>query len=378
MDATETGPSQLILNPWAPQLATDSFPGHDTSKSSNPTRANNADNHYWCTVCEEPKSYKDSGSWKKHEKEHETMFICELDNAAESSRAGQSQAFKCKRRDIMVKHLNMSHRITDAHQGRDLADQWRHTVKKQAWSCGFCITLFLTFQDRLRHVDIEHFRRYQSVCEWDLNKVILGLLQQPNMKMAWKTRTASLPPWVHHEKLAWDKTVAKDLRTTLEIGPSDEHHANTLADAAYSASVPIQGSRPQSGTTHANRHSDVTTQASFFSSPNAYQVTSALMPGSGSYHQPTPAVTDPTDHLVSGNASFVEASTSALAFGNTVEPAMRSFDDDTRVDHNAHLVNPFQGCTCATEPETFSNCYEASDSYGGGGAHFSTSTWYGQ
>lgn len=88
-------------------------------------------------------------------------------------------------------------------------------------------------------------------------------------------------------------------------------------------------------------------------------------------------MTDPTDHLVSGNASLVEGSTSALAFGNTVEPAMPSLDDDTRVDHNAPLVDPPQGCTSAAEPETFSNGY-VSDSYGGGGADLSSPTWYGQ
>lgn len=129
-------------------------------------------------------------------------------------------------------------------------------MTKQAWSCGFCSSLFYTFQDRLKHVDIEHFRKHQSFNEWDLNKVILGLLQQPKMQRTWKTRAASLPPWVHPENLAWDKATAQGLRAKLEKGPSDDRHAITLADEAYSASKPNEASWHQSGVTLAKRHSE--------------------------------------------------------------------------------------------------------------------------
>ena len=371
--ATATGPPYLIPHP----LAIDDFPVHNFSKAFNSTRSNKADNHYWCTVCEEPNSYKDSGNWKKHEKEHETIFVCGLDDAAESSRAGQSHAskpFTCKRRDIMVNHLNRSHGILDTQRGRDLADQWRHTMKKQAWSCGFCIGLFSTFQDRLKHIDTLHFKRHQSIHEWDLNKVIIGLLQQPKMDKTWKTRTASLPHWVHPEDLAWDRAIAKDLRTTLEIGPSDDHHAKTLADAAYSASKSNGGSWPHSGTTNANRHSNATAQASFLSSLSPYQATSALLSDPGLHHQPIPAI---TAHLVSGDPSFSRSPTNNFALGNTMEPAMPSVDDNGVIEHNALLFSPSQSWVSASESSTLLNGFGSSQSYDGRGANLSTPNWYG-
>lgn len=343
-------------------------PGRDLSRSLNPTRSNNADNHYWCTVCEEPNSYKDSGSWKKHEKEHETVFVCGLDNAAESRSASQSHAskpFTCKRRDIMVNHLNRSHGVLETQQGRDLADQWRHTLKKQAWSCGFCVALFSTFQDRLKHIDTEHFRRHQSIHEWDPNKVILGLLQQPKMEKIWKTKMASLPYLVHPEDLAWERATARDLRTTLELGPSDDHHANTLADTAYSASKSNEGSWPQSGTTHANRHSNATAQASFLSSPSPYQATSALTSSSGLYHQPMPPITGPTAHLASNDSSLSRYPTQDFAFGNAMEPAMPSSDHSTRVEHNTLHFSPFQSWMPASEPGSLPEGFEPSQIYAG-------------
>lgn len=378
-EASSKDPSQPGLSPPSRHFATDSLSGYHSGRPVNSTQSIKAENHYWCTVCEEPSSYKDSGNWKKHEKEHETMFVCGLDDAAESSRPGQTHAskpFTCKRRDVMVNHLNRSHGIIEAHQGRDLANQWRHTVKKQAWSCGFCIGLFLSFQDRLKHVDIVHFRRHQSIHEWDLNKVILGLLQQPKMENSWKTRTASLPPWVHPESMTWDKATAKDLRTTLEIGPSNDYHAITLADAAYSASKLKEISWAQSGTNLANRHSDATAQESFLSSPSHYPGASASTSDSGLYHRPSPAITGPAAHLDPNDPSFVEAPRDSFALRNTAEPSVSSMDGEDRVNHNVLPFNPSQSWNSTIEPGTFFNGYDLSESYGGRSADWSAPNCY--
>ena len=380
-DHIEESHIRPILSPPSRQFATDDLFGHYPGRSFNSTRSTRAENHYWCTVCEHPNSYKDSGTWKKHEKEHETIFICGLDGAAESSRAGQSHAskpFTCKRRDIMVNHLNKSHGVLEAQQGRDLADQWRHTMKKQAWSCGFCISLFSTFQDRLKHVDIEHFRRHQSIHEWDSNKVILGLLQHPKMEKAWKTRTASLPPWMESKSLAWDKATVTGLRVALEIGPSDDRNANALADEAYSASKQNEGHWSPSDMTQSNCHWDATRQSSFLSAPNTYQATPALMSGSGSYHRPISAIADSTAHFISRDPSFAEAPTNAFALGNTVEPSMPILNDEGRINHNAPLFNASQNWIPASEPGTFFDGYEPSESHAGRGTQFSTPIWYGQ
>lgn len=348
------------FGPFTQQLPTEAFSGHHPGRSVNMTRPKTAENHYWCTVCEEPKSYKDSGNWKKHEKEHETIFVCGMDHTAEIKRTDQSQAsksFTCKRRDIMVNHLSKAHGIIEADEGRNLADQWRITVKKQAWSCGFCISLFLTFQDRLKHVDTKHFREHQHIHEWDLNKVVLGLLQQPKMERAWKTRTASVPPWVHPKSLAWDEATAKELRAMLEIGPSDDHHASILADKAYYARKPNDGSGLQSGTTRANHHSDVIRQASL-PSQDHYYATSALTSNSGMYHRP--AVPDSATHPVSNNFLSVRAPTSDFTFEQTVD---------------ASLLSSSQSWTSAPDLGTFSSGHGQSNSYGGRGAEWSRSGW---
>ena len=372
IEAAETAP----FGPLTQQLTIEEFLGHHSGRSVSMTRPKAAENHYWCTVCEEPKSYKDSGNWKKHEKEHETIFVCGMDHAAESKRTDQSQAsksFTYKRRDIMVNHLSKAHGITEADQGRTLADQWRITVKKQAWSCGFCISLFLTFQDRLKHVDTEHFKKHQHIHKWDLNKVVLGLLQQPKMERAWKTRMASLLPQVHPESLAWDKATAKELRAMLEIGPSDDHHAIILADEAYYTRKPNEGSGLQRGTTHANHHSDVIGPANL-PIQDHYHATSALTSNSGLYHRP--AVPDSTTHPVSNNFLSVRAPTSDFAFEQTIETMMPSFDLDGYVGHNASLLSSSQSWTSASNMGTFSSGHGQSNSYGGRGAEWSTSGWY--
>ena len=230
--------SALRLSSTSQRLLTHNRYGLHSATPVYLTLSPDVENHYWCTVCENPKSYKDSDNWKKHEKGHETLFVCELDDGVEDSRAGQTsptKPFSCKRRDIMVNHLTKSHGIFTVEQGRELADKWRISVRKQAWSCGFCGSLFLNLQDRLKHIDTEHFRKYENIRDWDFCKVIHGLLRHPNMESAWKKRTASLLPWVQPEDLVWTEAFAKNMRTRLEIGPSDEGDANRLADEVYFA-----------------------------------------------------------------------------------------------------------------------------------------------
>ena len=349
-------------------LATDNLSSHHSGRSINSSRSKNAENHHWCTVCEEPNSYKDSGSWKKHEKEHETTFICEMEEAAESGREGQdhaSRAFTSKRRDIMVNHLNKSHGIFEAHQARDLADKWRHTAKKQAWACGFCGSLFLAFPDRLKHIDVEHFRHHQSIHEWDLNKVVLGLLQQPILERAWKKKLASLPPWVHLGHLVWNKAVAKDLQATLEIGPSDDHHAGNLAEEAYLLSEANGASWLQDGTKHADHVSDTIPQASFLSSPNHYPVTSSANSYARSYHRPSSAIKDHTPQPLCDDSSSHRAPAGTVALDNTIDPAMMSLDDNGRAEYNATFFGPSQSGASISDLDNFFYGYGQSNSYAG-------------
>ena len=349
------------LNLSSGAFATDNLSSHHPGRSINSSRLRNAENHYWCTVCEEPNSYKDSGSWKKHEKEHETTFVCEMEEAAQIGREGQdhaSRAFTSKRRDLMVNHLNRSHGIIETNRARALADQWRHTAKKQAWACGFCSSLFLTFPDRLKHIDVEHFRRHQSIHEWDLNKVVLGLLQQPRVEKAWKIKMASLPLWVHLGHLVWDRAIAKDLQATLESGPSDDHHAATLAEEAYSRIEPHSAPWLQGGTKHVDHVSDATPQASFLSSPNHYPVTPSANSFARSYHRSSSAIKDHTAHFPCEDSSSIRAPTGTFALDNTIEPTMMSLDDNGRADYNAALFDPSQSGATASDPDNLFYDYE--------------------
>lgn len=358
--------SQGDVSQSSQTFATENLSGHHPGRSINSNRSEKARNHYWCTVCEEPKSYKDSGNWKKHEKEHETTFVCEMEEVAECGRDGQdhaSRAFTSKRRDIMVNHLNKSHGIFEAHQARDLADKWRHTAKKQAWACGFCSRLFLTFQDRLKHIDVEHFRSHQTIHEWDLSKVVLGLLRQPRMEKAWEKKMASLPPWVQLGHLVWNKAVARDLQATLEIGPSDDHHASILAEEAYFVSEANGAPWLQDDTKHAEHVSDATPQTTFLSSQNYYPVTSSAIPSVRSYHRPSSAIKDYTAHLPCNNSSFIGAPTGTFALDNTIEPTMISLNSDGRTDYSITFFDSSQSWVSAPNSENSLNGYGQSNSY---------------
>ena len=147
---------------------------------------------------------------------------------------GVPGSFTCKRRVDLVKHLQKCHDVQGKAQGEAIAHKWKETIKKQAWSCGFCTHLVHTFGDRLKHI-ATHFERGQTLDDWDTTKEIEGLLSQPGMIDAWKRQLgASLLDW-EASKIIWDKQFVKGLRPRLEVGPSNAKHAAALAKAAYEA-----------------------------------------------------------------------------------------------------------------------------------------------
>lgn len=149
---------------------------------------------------------------------------------------GVPGSFSCKRRADLVRHLKNGHNVQAKAQGEAIADKWKETTKRQAWSCGFCIHLAYTFGDRLKHI-ATHFETGQTLENWDTTKVIGGLLSQPRMIDAWKTQLDSSMNW-EFPSLIWEKHVVKDLQHDLEVGPSDPKHAAALAKAAYEACRP--------------------------------------------------------------------------------------------------------------------------------------------
>ncbi|KAF6219497.1 hypothetical protein HO133_003965 [Letharia lupina] len=234
---------------------------HQTfDKTDTSRKATKAVNLYWCTICEVRRPYKNLSDWKKHEKEHVDTYVCMLGAPLEKTEGGTKcilcglsnpsekhlgahkiqicgqgvpGSFSCKRRADMVEHLKKCHDVQGKVQGRAIADKWKETTKKQAWSCGFCGYLVHTFGDRLKHI-ATHFERGQVLDEWDTTKVIEGLLLQPRMASAWKTQLDSPLGW-ESSKIIWERHVVKGLQHDLEIGPSDPKHAAALAKAAYNA-----------------------------------------------------------------------------------------------------------------------------------------------
>lgn len=140
----------------------------------------------------------------------------------------------------MVKHLAKFHGVSDKSQGEVISDKWKYTLAKKAWSCGFCIHTFSNFQDRLKHLQ-GHFEQSQTLKDWDLTKVIQGLLLQPGLRDAWNAKLALLPAGERPE-IIWKESSVKDLQYRLEIGPVGDDGADTLAEEAYVVCVFAWGS----------------------------------------------------------------------------------------------------------------------------------------
>lgn len=217
----------------------------------------NPDHLYWCTICDNH-SYQHSDGWKKHEKEHETKYVCMLKGLFEATKDGR-RCVLCgaldqddshhsvhniapcivavdrpsfKRRYDMVGHLTDAHGISDISKGGIIADTWRCKSSKKAWSCGFCIQLFPSLQNRLKHIGTEHFEKGQSINDWDFTKVILGLLLQRKIQEAWQHLMESLDPFRASET-KWNKLGSEDLLYRLERGLTGKETPQTLAKAAY-------------------------------------------------------------------------------------------------------------------------------------------------
>ena len=195
---------------------------------------------YSCTICGSQRSYQNPSDWKKHEKEHEATYVCMVGSSQEAPQNNEyiephrACNFSCKRRDHMVAHLNRRHEIHNITQARISADRWRCTTGKKFWSCGFCVCLFTTFAERLKHIGSEHYEGNQMYDAWDTTTLIRGLLRQPGVQRAWDAILATGP--IHHlEEFVWDCRTIEETQHLLEMGPSPTQSVESLAMAAYKA-----------------------------------------------------------------------------------------------------------------------------------------------
>ena len=199
--------------------------------------------------------YETCDGWKRHMKEHETIWPCMPYGPLETAENGpfcvlcgsmdpnQSHMAKhsigncgdtttqlrgVSRRSNLEKHLVRSHAVSKD-RARGLADSWKTTAKKKHFSCGFCVCIFSTIHEQLLHIDMEHFKKGQQITEWSATNVIQGLLLSPSVASSFQNRLSS-DPYTYDRKLHWDAEMIERLQRRLEMA---EATAEALAFEAY-------------------------------------------------------------------------------------------------------------------------------------------------
>ena len=223
-------------------------PSNSTTAAPSATSSSSTHSH-WCIVCENPKAITTCDGWKRHMKEHEVIFPCMPQGPVQASDLGP-QCNLCSslfpdqghldahsvqqcitkgrtytRKANLVKHLEEVHRIQD---GSELAEAWRIAFKKRYFSCGFCIILFDNINDQLNHIDIHHFRQLEDICNWDMTKVVKGLLLQSALDIAWRGISANYA----ESGFSWDISCNRDLQLRLELA---EEAPDALAAAVFNS-----------------------------------------------------------------------------------------------------------------------------------------------
>ena len=129
----------------------------------------------------------------------------------------------------LINHLN-SHGVPD---GSALAEQWRNTVTKKFFSCGFCIACFHTHTDQLNHIDSAHYKKHQHISEWNADSIIIGLLLQPGVQKSWQ-QILTLHAPCNELGFHWNPIRVKSLQLRLE---KCEEPSDILALAAFNEST---------------------------------------------------------------------------------------------------------------------------------------------
>ena len=249
---------------------------------------------------------------------------------------GPPNSFSSKRRHEMVNHLIKVHGVTTKSHGETIAVKWKHTVEKQAWSCGFCVIAFTTFNDRLGHIATQHFEHGRTIGEWDTTKVIQGLLLQPGMVKAWEDKLAVLPTWEVID-IIWEKDAIIGLQHDLEVGPNDKKSAADLAEEAYTACRFNWGVENQRGMAATEGNPDETSIATSFS-PNYgsddFQSLSAIQ--EFNLGSTTSAVTQTIDSSSYGNGSTLMAHSNNSGSEDLAAPPSYFQQTQSVITHRAY------------------------------------------
>ncbi|KAH7327290.1 hypothetical protein BKA65DRAFT_360383, partial [Rhexocercosporidium sp. MPI-PUGE-AT-0058] len=129
---------------------------------------------YACLFCQ--KTFNRKGDWKRHE-----------GTLHEPQREWRCPGSGCNRkffaRNKFRRHHESDHGCIDCRHDSDPAVMIV-LRSASAWGCGFCITVLMTWDERVDHIG-GHFEAGCKRREWDFSTVVRSLLLQPGICDAW-------------------------------------------------------------------------------------------------------------------------------------------------------------------------------------------------
>ena len=202
------GYSTGYSTPVSSYAPTSSYPSSLNEISSDGPRSSpsaSAGHPHGCPICPKDRSIGTCDGWKRHMKEHETLYPCNVCTAS-----GKTRSYS--RKINLLRHLETHGFSNDA--SSTLADTWKKTHEKKYFGCGFCVFLCTSLTEQLSHIDSEHFRNFHSISEWDTNKVIRGLLMQPDLSLIVQNLLGQ--PFGTSENLSWHPSIVHELQLRLQ------------------------------------------------------------------------------------------------------------------------------------------------------------------
>ena len=296
--------------PRSPSSRENSFLGHSREQSTDDRTSissisNTPSHSHWCTVCKDHAPFFTCDGWKRHMKEHETCYPCLY--CGNPSTLGKDKKFT--RKSNLVHHLQENHSISE--KASALADQWKRTEPKKAYACGFCVEHLANLQDQMNHIDNLHYKHSQDMTEWDHNNVILGLLSQPDVKVAWQKQLASSP--LSNSEFTWQYSVVADVQTMLEMR---QDSPDALAAEALKSTDQYKklAEENQSTSTLDPMDQDMATNHPFPMAQPQYQAAQILTPASSYYNG-----MQPSNHSYS--AGTLQTTSQTMMTGHSLEPS---------------------------------------------------------
>ena len=224
-------------------------PSRDNSVAlSNSSAASSNEHDRWCFICKNPTPCRTADGLKRHVREHFTRHYCIPQDPLVYKEDEPRCAFcdipnpdpihlnthvtECvgksyRRKSVLINHLETKHGV---HDGSVLAGHFEYSVDLKYFPCGFCVFCCSSLIKLVNHVDAHHYKFSQHIRDWDNEKVIRGLLSQPDVIEYWQAILASNPP-LQEPWLRLMPTLVEQLKRRLEMNGEHETLCNAAIDA---------------------------------------------------------------------------------------------------------------------------------------------------